>query len=113
MAPIPAAAPASMRIRRSPGGSLSTRARYDPNPEPIWAIGPSCPADPPVPIVMIEATDLISGTRVRIMPPPRWKARIMASVPCPSASGAQVKTRMPDIRPPTVGTSRTSHQGHG
>ena len=64
-------------------------------------------------MVMIEATDLISGTRARIMPPPWWKARIMASVPCPSASGAQVKTRMPEISPPTVGTSRTSHQGQG
>ena len=37
----------------------------------------------------------------------------MASVPCPSASGAQVKTRMPEINPPTAGTRMTSHQGHG
>ncbi len=37
----------------------------------------------------------------------------MASVPCPSASGAQVKTRMPEISPPTVGTRKTSHQGQG
>ena len=37
----------------------------------------------------------------------------MASVPCPSASGAQVKTRMPEINPPTAGTRMTSHHGHG
>ena len=35
----------------------------------------------------------------------------MASVPCPSASGAQVKTRIPEINPPTAGTKTTSHQG--
>ncbi len=64
-------------------------------------------------MVMMDATDLMNGTRDRIVPPPRWKARTMASVPCPSASGAQVKTRMPESRPPTVGTSKISHHGQG
>ena len=40
---------------------------------------------------MTDATPLISGTRARICPPPRWKARIRASVPCPSASGASAE----------------------
>ena len=41
IAPTPPAAPASIKIRRSLTGSRSTRARYDPNPDPICAIGPS------------------------------------------------------------------------
>ena len=100
-----------MSNRRSVGGSLSNPPSNEPNPAPICAIGPSCPADPPVPIVMIDATALIIGTRPRIAPPPRWNARIIASVPCPSASGARVKTSAPEISPPTVGTSTISHQG--
>ena len=113
MAPTPPAAPANIKSRRSVGGSFNNRASHEPNPAPIWAIGPSWPAEPPVPMVMIDAIVLITGTRVRIIPPPRWKARIMASVPCPSASGAQVKTRTPEIKPPTAGTRMTSHQGLG
>ena len=34
-------------------------------------------------------------------------------MPCPSASGASEKTINPDTSPPTVGTSKTSHQGQG
>ena len=41
MAPMPPAAPANIKSRRSVGGSLSSRASHDPNPAPIWAIGPS------------------------------------------------------------------------
>ncbi len=96
---MPPAAPESISSRRSLGVSRSSRARHEPNPAPICAIGPSCPAEPPVPIVITEATALISGTRVRICPAPRWKARIRASVPCPSASGASEKTSSPETRP--------------
>ncbi len=71
MAPTPPAAPASISSRRSVGGSLSNPPSSEPKPAPICAIGPSWPAEPPVPIVMIEATALISGTRARITPPPR------------------------------------------
>ena len=42
-----------------------------------------------------------------------FAARIIASVPCPSASGASEKTSSPETRPPKVGTSSTSHQGQG
>ncbi len=62
---------------------------------------------------MIDATALMIGTRPRIAPPPRWKARIIASVPWPSASGASVNTRAPETSPPTAGISTTSHIGFG
>jgi hypothetical protein len=88
IAPIPPAAPASMSRRRSLAFSLSREAKADPKPDPIWAIGPSFPADPPVPIVIADAMIFTNGTRFRIFPPRRWNASIMASVPCPSASGA-------------------------
>ena len=88
IAPIPPAAPASTRIRRSRAFSFSREAKADPNPDPICAIGPSFPADPPVPIVRADAMILTNGTRFRICPPRWWNASIMASVPWPSASGA-------------------------
>ena len=61
MAPTPPAAPANINSRRSVGGSLSNRASHEPNPAPIWAIGPSWPAEPPVPMVMIDAIALMIG----------------------------------------------------
>ena len=63
MAPTPPAAPANIKSRRSVGGSFNTRASQEPKPAPIWAIGPSWPAEPPVPMVMIDAIVLITGTR--------------------------------------------------
>ena len=64
--PMPPAAPESINNRRSLGVSLSRRDRADPNPAPICAIGPSWPADPPVPMVMIDEMALMMGTRERI-----------------------------------------------
>ncbi len=65
MAERPAAMPTSMRVRRSSSGSLSQVAVIEPNPEAIWAVGPSRPADPPDPIVSALAIILTMGTRVR------------------------------------------------
>jgi hypothetical protein len=110
MAPMPAAAPANTRTRRSRGLSFKVEARKEPKPAPIWAMGPSLPAEPPVPMVMAEATILTKGTRFRMKPPRSWKASIMASVPWPSASGAMVNTRMPEIKPPRVGTKINSKE---
>ena len=42
----------------------------------------------PVPIVIAEAMIFTNGTLFLIFPPFWWNASIMASVPCPSASGA-------------------------
>jgi hypothetical protein len=67
----------STRSSRSAGSSSPTR------PRPC-----TFPADPPVPIVRAEARIFTNGTRFRIFPPRWWNASIIASVPCPSASGA-------------------------
>jgi hypothetical protein len=66
---MPPDAPARTRIRRSRGLSFRAEAKIEPNPDPIWAIGPSFPADPPLPIVRAEARIFMSGTRLRICPP--------------------------------------------
>ena len=44
-------------------GSRSSVASNEPKPAPIWAIGPSRPPEPPVPMVRALATILMSGTR--------------------------------------------------
>ena len=70
---MPPDAPASISNRRSRTLKPSRVAKYEPNPAPIWAIGPSRPAEPPVPMVMIDAADFTKGTRARILPRRRWK----------------------------------------
>ena len=68
MAPIPPAAPARSMMRRCLSLTFRAEARMEPKPAPIWAIGPSFPADPPDPMVMAEAMVLITGTRFLTTP---------------------------------------------
>ena len=56
---------------------------------PIWAIGPSRPTEPPVPIVRAEAKALTIETRARIRTPFCATAAITSGTPCPRASGAK------------------------
>ncbi len=53
-------------MRRSRGLSFKVVAKNDPKPEPIWEIGPSLPAEPPLPMVMAEVMILINGARGRL-----------------------------------------------
>ena len=53
-------------ILRSRSDSFSRVAKKEPNPAPIWAMGPSLPPDPPVVRVMAEAMVLMMGTRPRM-----------------------------------------------
>ena len=69
MEPTPAPMPAAIMIRRSRSDRLRRVARKEPNPAPIWAMGPSRPPDPPVVRVMAEQMVLMTGTRGRIKPP--------------------------------------------
>ncbi len=68
MAATPAPIPAAIRIRRSAGRRRSKLPRNEPKPAPIWAIGPSRPPEPPVPMVKALAMIFTSGTRGRICP---------------------------------------------
>ncbi len=51
IAPMPPATPASIKMRRSRTDNFNNDPNVDPKPAPICAIGPSFPADPPLPIV--------------------------------------------------------------
>ena len=66
---MPPAAPASTRMRWSLAFRLRLDERNAAKPEPIWAIGPSFPADPPLPMVSADAMIFTIGTRLRICPP--------------------------------------------
>ncbi|VVB87393.1 Uncharacterised protein [uncultured archaeon] len=90
MLPIPAAVPQITNILLSLSLSFRNEANVEPKPAPIWAMGPSLPALPPEPIVIIDDIDLTSGTLFLIKPLLLLYASITASVPCPSASGANV-----------------------
>ena len=99
MVPIPAPIPMFKAILRSCGESLRISATIDPIPAAICAVGPSLPALPPVEMVRMAVTAFTNGTRLRILPSP-WNARMAASVPCPSVSGASRVTSMPEARAP-------------
>jgi hypothetical protein len=55
--------------------------------------------------VIAEAIAFTIGTRRRIFPSLRWNASMTASVPCPSASGANPKTMAPATSAPITSAS--------
>ena len=68
VAPIPAAAPAAIRMIRWRTGILMIWPTTDPKADPIWTIGPSRPTEPPVPIEIAEASAFAITTIGRILP---------------------------------------------
>ena len=64
-------------------------------------------------MVIADAMVLIIGTLLRMTPFFRWKLSTMASVPCPSASGAKLKTISPAMRPPMAGNAIATHRTSG
>ena len=69
VAAIPAAAPQATMLRIRSSERLRTWPRVEPRAEPTWTIGPSLPAEPPVPIHSAEASIFAAATRARILPP--------------------------------------------
>lgn len=105
MAPIPEPIPAATAIRASGGSRSKILERSDPNPALIWPVGPSRPPEPPEPMVRADATIFTATARSR-MPRGLWcTAEMAASVPWPSASGANLNTNTPESRAPRPHTS--------
>src|SRR6266852_6580851 len=102
---IPAPSPAASAICLDFLSSLRVDAMKLPAPAPICAIGPSLPDVPPEPIVRAEAKSFTIGTLGRILASSLWNARMAASVPTPSASGAKRDTTSPESNPPRVVTT--------
>src|SRR5664280_3167024 len=94
MAPIPDPIPAIIAMRASAGLRSSSLASSDAKPALIWPVGPSRPPEPPDPMVSAEATIFTMTVRKRIPLELWWTAEMAASVPWPSASGANRKTRI-------------------
>ena len=63
-----AAAPAPSRVMRWRTGMATTRPIMEPKAEPICTIGPSRPAEPPLPRVTAVATALAMTTTGRMWP---------------------------------------------
>ncbi len=105
MAPIPEPIPVTTAIRASAGLRSSSRAKREANPALIWPVGPSRPPEPPDPMVRADATILTMTARKRMPRGLWWTAEMAASVPCPSASGANRNTRMAPSSAPSPTTS--------
>ncbi len=69
VAAMPAPAPAESKVIFCPVESPSACENADPSADPIWMIGPSRPTEAPEPIESAEASDLISATTPRMLPP--------------------------------------------
>ena len=88
VAEMPPAAPHATRTRSLFSGIRIHWPSPDARADPICTIGPSRPTDPPVPMVMAEATALTALTCGRIRPPFSATASITSGTPCPRASRA-------------------------
>ena len=103
VAAIPAAAPQATRFLMRSSERCSHWPIDEPSAEPTWTMGPSRPAEPPVPIQRAEATILARATRGRMRPPRRMRACITSGTPCPLASKANFAMIGPTRRPPMTG----------
>jgi len=99
----PAATPQTVRSLRSLEPRRKTWPTREPKEAPIWAIGPSRPALPPLPMITAEARIKRNPTRFRIWPPPTWRLSMIWGTPCPFASGARRQTIGPTMSPPIIG----------
>ena len=104
---IPATAPATNKVLRSP----PVMRRYCPNSEPkappVMMIGPSAPKGPPLPIAMPEDRGLRSATLNDILLLPNKMASIASGMPCPRILSDPKRAINPIINPPTMGTGIT------
>ncbi len=103
VAAIPAAAPQATMLRIRSSESLRSWPIVEPRAEPTWMIGPSRPAEPPVPIQRADATIFAAATLALILPPCRIRACITSGTPCPFASLAKW-INGPTSRAPITGT---------
>jgi hypothetical protein len=86
-------------------GDVEPPAEEGPGTAPICTMGPSVPAEPPLPTVAIEAKVLTRPTRSGISPL-RWMRALRTwGTPWPLASLANRQTRMALMRAPTIGTA--------
>nr|WP_237705972.1 hypothetical protein [Methanocella conradii] len=88
----PALMPQMTSLLRSSSFILKISAIREDSPAPIWAHGPSFPAEPPKAMVIMVAMAFTGTTMKFIFPDRRWTASITFSVPCPLASGARCLT---------------------
>ena len=80
-------------------------ASQEPQPAPIWVMGPSRPAEPPEAMVRTEHNPRMMATRALMMPPWLWNALMVASVPSVPplmVSGMNRFTSQPVSRPVPV-----------
>ena len=102
VAAIPAPAPQATSVMIWRSEIRSTWPTVDPMPAPIWAIGPSRPADPPDPIVSAVVIALTRTTRGLMIPFSRATEKITSEIPCPLASRARKKISRPTKSPPVA-----------
>ena len=89
VAAMPAAAPQPTSVRRRRADMPMAWPTRDPMAAPTWMMGPSRPADPPLPIVTAEAIVLAIATRPRILPPASATALMTSGTPWPLASATR------------------------
>lgn len=104
VAAMPAAAPQPTSVRRRRLDMPIAWPTRDARAAAIWTMGPSRPADPPLPMVTADAMVLAMATRPRILPPSSATAFITSGMPWPLASETRKVVMRPTRSPPNAGT---------
>ena len=80
---MPAAAPATSNVLRSPSVTGSACPMSEPMAPPVMMIGPSAPNGPPVPIEIAEDRGFRMATLTSSRLRPRRMASMASGIPCP------------------------------
>ncbi len=80
---------AGYQVADAIGRQLQQLSKVEPRAAPTCTIGPSRPAEPPLPIQTADAAIFATTTRGRIRPPRNAMACMTSGTPCPLASLAK------------------------
>ncbi len=107
---MPAAAPQPTKVFMRSRSTPVFCPIHEPSVEPICTIGPSVPADPPVPTVVIEAKTFTMPMRAGITPPFWISAFMTCGTPWPFASLAKKYTSRLVTVAPATGRATSTHR---
>ena len=109
---MPAAVPHPVRTGMWLRATRNTSPTPDAMAAPIWTIGPSAPALPPLPIVRALVSVFSMAMAGRWNPLVRTTDSITSTTPWPSRARKTYRLTTPTASPPAAGRATSSHRPH-
>lgn len=104
---IPATAPATSNVFRSPALTCTCCAMSEPMAPPVMIIGPSAPKGPPLPIAIADDNGFNTATFAVILLFLKTIASMASGIPWPRIASEPKRAISPMIKPPIIGTGMT------